>query len=601
MPKSKEQIQGDLINIEKSAAIDVAPLTATRLQAVWDRLTSKLTTNLPPEMGEDLPLRSATGTAWYDANADSTATYRYKIEIINGTIKEAEVLTGSIKYPARKFITEIKPALINPTKAGIYAEFEVLDKGRMARCKILRSYYLRGGFQEIDAKPLFMRRGGKIFICFTDNTVVAKVPYTYTVLPIDAAGNRGYASPEIKVFDVAEKSIVPSVHQFRAYSDISKRAIRLGWKLGNTKNISSIDIYKSDSYNGNYVKVASARATDTSWYDLDVKPITTYFYTVRLTGQFESSPASPRIPGILRAADPNLFPPRAIQLKQDSDKVILTWEKNESDTRAYYVYRADGNGVMKQLGPPIITDSTNVTYVDKLPFNVSPKVYTYSVADENTSYAISPKSIPLHAYTFGSTTLPIPYNVVVRKIADNKLQIIWPDMRGESQAFAGYMLYRRIRSSDGTNTATTPVTNSVISSGVNTYIDSTITDGAVYYYSVRTVGPDQKKLSSPSLEAGFTIAADVPSQVSNVKAIPSANAVVLSWNNPFGENLQGIQIFRALEGKAPETIATISPDKQSYTDKEVVAGNVYYYTFRVTNKKGRSSPVTDAVGIKLLR
>jgi hypothetical protein len=315
---------------------------------------------------------------------------------------------------------------------------------------------------------------------------------------------------------------------------------------------------------------------------------------------FEGSPASPRIPGILKASDKNLLPPQNIQLKQDSDKVILTWEKAEQNTHAYYVYRANGrNGEMKQIGPAIVTDSNTVSYVDELPVNAKPMVYTYTVADENTSYVIGPKSLPLYAYTTGLATLPIPYNVTVRKIADNKLMVIWPDMREESANFSGYMLYRRVKTADGKTTVPQQINKRLIPAGMNHFTDCIGNGGAEYFYSVRTAGLTEGKLSSPSLEAGYTVYRELPLPVSNIRLVPSANTVILSWNNPLGDNIQTIQIFRALEGEEPKQIASIAGDKQTYTDKDVLVGNSYYYTFSVKNNKGISSKVTDVIGARI--
>ncbi len=64
-----------------------------------------------------------------------------------------------------------------------------------------------------------------------------------------------------------------------------------------------------------------------------------------------------------------------------------------------------------------------------------------------------------------------------------------------------------------------------------------------------------------------------------------------------GEPIANIQIFRALEGTEPTQIASLNADKQSYTDKEVSNGNVYYYSFVVKTIKGKTSVETDVIGV----
>lgn len=598
MPASKEQIQADLLYNEKAAGLDIQPLGQERLQAVWDRVSANIINNSPPEMQNDLPLRAATGTAWYDAEADSATTYRYRVQV-NGAEGNPENATNIIRFPVKKFITDIKPSLIKPAMGGIYGEFRVLDKGQMTRCKILRSYYLRGGFEEINVTPLFISRGGQLLIGFNDNSAMPKVPYTYVVQPIDAAGNKGFASPELKAFDVAEKSIVPSVHQFRTYSDEKRRAVRLGWKLADTKNITSIDIYKSATFNGTYTKLGSVSATDTSYYDYNVKPITTYYYTVKLNGNYETSTASPRVPGILKASDKNLYPPLNVQLRQDNDKVILSWEKNEPDTRAYFVYRANRRtGELKQLGPPIVTDSARVSFTDVLPVSGAAVTYAYAIADENTSYAISPKSDTLFTSTLSVIALPIPYKLSARKTDHNQVQLFWPDMRSESKTFLGYAVFRSV-TAGGKTSVPQRISQQLIRINMNTFTDTTASAPGVYHYTVKTVSMDGRKLGSASPEAGYTLSEETLAAVSNIKLIPLQGAVEISWNNPLGVDIAAIQISRAIEGQSPQVIATLDPGIQAYTDKTVSQGNTYYYTFITKSKNGKLSPGTDFIGVHM--
>lgn len=597
MPRSKDEIQATLVNTENAAGIAIAPLSPIRLQNVWERINTDVITESPPELSDDLPLRAATGTAWYDAAADSATIYRYKIQVVGKNADAEFTLTNIIKYPVKKFATNIRPASVKVLQNGIHAEFEIVDKGQMTHCKVLRSYYLRSGFEEINVQPLFMKRGAKMFVTFTDDTAEPKVPYTYTIVPIDAVGNPGFASPEIKAYDVMSKSIVPSVHQFKSYSDEGKRAIRLGWKLDDPKSITTIDIYKSDSFNGQYTKIASVAPTDTSYSDPDVNPIVTYFYTVKLNGQFEVSPTSPRIPGILRAVDKNAMPPQNVLMVQDGNSVTLKWQKTADNTHAYMVYRANGaTGELKQLSQAIVTDSVDVSYTDKLPDGQKNLVYTYAVASENTSYVISSKSKRMYAYSTGNTTLPIPYNVSVRKLDGNKLMVIWPDMWKQSTSFAGYMVYRSVKENDGKAGVPQAVNSTLLKPNVNFLIDNLAGEG-VYYYSVRTVGLDQKQLSSPSLEAGYTLIEPRPSMVSNIKIIPSVRTIQLSWNTPVGQNIESIQISRAIEGREAQPIATLAADKLMYIDKDVTPGTVYYYLFTTKNKAGKSSNTTDPMGV----
>lgn len=598
-PASKDALQAGYLNALRVSGNGITSLSDERLNALWDRLTSPVSANSPVEIGEDYALRQASGTAWYDAGADSAVNYTYKVQFIDPKKKEPiEFLSNNAIWPGRKFQADIKPLLVKPTRAGLYAEFEIADKGHMTTCKIYRRYYLRSDYEEINVRPIFTTRNGKLILLFNDETAVEKVPYAYMVLPLDAAGNPGDFSPEIKAFDVPQKSIAPSVVNFRAKSAEAEKAVRLSWKFVSNKNIVSVNVYKGLRYDGKYMKIATLGPNDTTYFDHNVKPIETYYYTVVLNGTYEQSPASPRIPGILKAINKNLFPPQDIRLFQKDNMVRLFWKKNETDTRAYYVYRGTGKAKIQQVGPVIITDSSVVAFTDTLPQVSTPTIFTYFIADENTSYAISPLSAGLVAYA--QPPLPIPYELNVRRTAGNKALLLWPNLQRESSTVTGYMLYRRIVDNKGKEVeAIKPLWLKPLAAAINQYTDTTTAiAGNTYYYSLRSTG-DNGSQSPASLEAGFKIDDDRPNPASNVRIFAAGNAIELRWDNPMGDKVKTIKILRALQGKKPQEIVQLNPGSEKYTDKDVVAGGIYYYSFIVQNDKGKLSSATPLLGIHL--
>jgi fibronectin type 3 domain-containing protein len=597
MPASKEEVQGNILNISRLTGFNLPPLSNDRLEALWQRIAPATATESPFEIESDFTLRAAIGTAWYDATADSLATYSYKVQMLDKNGEATDMITEKASYPGKKFGTVIKPVLIKPSKAGTYGEFEIATQDVMTRCKIYRGYYLHSGYQEISASPLFVTRKKVLYVTFTDDSATEKVPYTYILVPIDAAGNAGEQSPELRAFNVTEKTIIPSVTNFRTQSVTAKKAIRLSWHLPKTQQLASVDLYKSDVYDGKYVKIGALGATDTTYMDFDVQPIHTYYYSIRLTGIYESSPMSPRTPGILKASNKNEYPPQNFRVLQRDREVTLIFDRGESDTHAYYVYRADGlKTKMQQIGRPIISDSSRITYTDTLPMVTKPTVFVYAVADENTSYAISPRTKPVFVYVSGSGILPIPHDVLVRKTDAGKIQVIWPDLRKELRTILGYRLYKRM-SNEGKDKLVM-LSKTVIPAANNSYIDSAEVEGTAFY-SVRTVSEDGTTLSSPSLESGITVHAELPNNVANIKAFASGNTIELSWNNPMGQPLKAIKIYRAPEGKAAVEIATLDATKEAYSDKDVKADGVYYYTFVVEDSKGNKSTVTEPLGIHL--
>jgi hypothetical protein len=603
-PGSKEAMQAEMLNAQQAARLEVSALSSVRLDLVWERLTNVLSINVPAEMQNNYPLLQAAGAAWFDAAVDSAVNYSYKVQLI-GNKNEVlrENITKEAACPGKKPEALLAPVSIKSIADGsMIGEFAVVQKGRMNSCKVFRSYYLRSGFEEIQGEPIFLNRDSALILQFTDKTAVEKVPYVYVIRPIDAAGNAGPFSAELRAFNVADKSIVPSVRNFKTTSVEQEKAIKLSWSLKDNKDVISIDIFKGATYDGAYVKIASVAPKDTTYFDHYANPVETYFYTIRLNGTYEKSPSSPRIPGILKASNINHYPPQNLRLVQSKNIVHLTWERTEADTRAYYVYRSIGKTYkMERIGRLIITDSAMVSYTDTLPETTEAGVYAYAVADQNTSYAISGITAPVFAYSKGINALPIPFDLSVLQLKPGILQVIWPNMSAGSPFIQGYMLYRRAKSISGTETEPLkPVSAKILSSVSNSYTDSTVKDGMIYYYSLRTVADDEKTMSSPSNEAGFTIPTLLVSGASNLRVSPAGKSVMLKWDNPLDNDIKIARLIRATEGKeGSEEIAVLNSGSDAYTDTKVAKGDTYYYQVQMENNKGKKSKLTDAVGIKI--
>jgi len=604
-PKNKEELQAEMMSAQGLSGLNNGPMSETRLKLNWERLTDPVVLNSPIEMQDNYPLRQANGTAWFDAAADSAASYTYKVQLIG---KKDEVISESISKqastPGKSPEADIAPLGIKSVNGSIIGEFNIAKKGGMNACKVFRSYYLRKGFEEIPGEPIFLIRDSVLILQFTDKTAVEKVPYTYVIQPIDPAGNVGAFSQEMSVFNVADNTIVPSVVNFRTSSAEKEKAIRLSWKLKDTTDVVSIDIFKGDYYDGDYVKIASVAPADTAYLDHYANPVETYYYTIRLNGNYEKSPTSPRVSGMLKASRDNYFPPQHLRIMQNKNVINLAWERNEDDTRAYYVYRSiAGTQQMQQIGSIIITDSATVFYTDTLPTNARPGLYAYAVADQNTSYAISDLSKPVFANIQGAAPLPIPHGLKVLNAAKGSLQVIWPDMLLESPFISGYKLYRRANSIDGTIIEPVkPMNEALLDPQTNIYTDTTARPGMIYYYSLRTVSGDEATMSSPSLEAGITIQPTVVNGIANVRVFLSGKTVAVKWNNPIGDDLKSVRVIRSTDAsEETEEIAGLSATAESFTDTKVTAGVTYYYQLQIENKQGKKSRMTDAVGIKIYK
>lgn len=207
------------------------------LKAVWDRFqNSGRKIEALATYASSLHILAGVGAAWFDDSVVKGSSYEYKVEPRGGR----EQTTAAVRFPSPAgSVARLAPSLIQSTRAGVYLEFDVLDAGTMRTARVYRGYHKRTRPSLIHPDMSFTTRDRKTVLMFTDATAVPKVSYTYTVVPVDEAGNEGTPSPAAVVLNTPPATLPPSVHHLSAQSVESRRAIRLSWLAARTPDVVS--------------------------------------------------------------------------------------------------------------------------------------------------------------------------------------------------------------------------------------------------------------------------------------------------------------------------------------------------------------------------
>ncbi len=547
---------------------------------------------------EDLRVLSGLGRAYFDETAQRNTRYAYTLQPAGGR----EQTAAPVAFPgSQEGIGKLMPLLIQPVKQGVYLEFKVVEKGSLQGVNIYRSYHLRTAPERIAPLVTYNEEEGILVASFTDLTALPRVAYEYYAVAFDAVGNEGKASEPATLFHAPANTIPPSVRHLSAVSDDARKAIRLSWLRPSTPDAVSVEIYKSDTYTGVYKKIGSVPPADTVFYDEDVTPITTQYYTAAIQGTYEKSVNCPRVPGILGAVNKNFIAPQNVTAVLNGRTVTLTWERAERDTKGYYIYRGtDYKGELRKIRDRIADDTSKVlTFTDTLPATVEPTVWTYALTDENSSYNESPlservsvQSIP----TAADRPLAVPQPRALP--ADNgDLQLVWASLSESDNLVNGYTVYRTVTDAAGKVTAPEALTTVPIQRTL--FIDAAArTEGFTYSYAVHAVSVDGSE-SSGIGTAAYTVPVNTPLQVGNIQAMPGSKAVSLHWNSPLGTDAVAVHIYRARTGEEPEEIKSLDLNADSYEDTGLKSGEVYHYYFVTESAGATFSAPTVPVSVAL--
>ncbi|MBL7811255.1 MAG: hypothetical protein JNL57_03440 [Bacteroidetes bacterium] len=545
---------------------------------------------------ENLPVLYSVGLAWYDAKASAGISYKYQIVRSDAS---APAVSFNAEFPGNKPASSFVPVSATGGAGGVTLVYKVAERAGLARVKVYRAYYMRSGYEEIRPNVIFYTQNEALMVSVMDKTAQEKVPYIYRIVPVDLAGNTGNPSPELSLFSRKEKSIAPSVDRLMTASEEKENAIRVSWILKEVRDIVSIEVYRSRVHNGKYYRVASLPPSDTAWWDYDVQPVETYFYTVQLNGAYEQSPNSVRVSGMLRANQPNLFPVNNLLAGQNGNVVSLSWDRAEKDTRAYHIYRANGfTGELRKLKQIVVSDSGRVSALDTLPETDDDQVYSYAIRDENTSYALGPFSDRVNAYGKGGRHLEAPNQPGVRVLRPGVVQLIWADQSAGNPAVAGYVVYRRAVDAEGNEVSARKEIGRVPAE-INTWLDSGIQAGSQYLYSLSALDQMKGEPGKAGMEGIYDYPLQALAGVSDLKVFASAAGVELQWSNPAGVSLSSIRVLRAEPGKEPAQITELESDGESWTDTKVAAGKQYFYYITTVFKGGKEGRTAGPVGVHL--
>jgi fibronectin type 3 domain-containing protein len=589
-PGSAAEIQSRMLDVLKQG-LTVRDLSPKELEYAWRNVRYNNIDSLF-FLSNNYAALYALGLAFYDATALQSTRYSYKITSVeNGKVVREKILDG-IQFPGRG--PQIEFELLNKTvtRSGITLEYLFEGTPNLAGVNVYRGYYERTTPERINPGLLFARQGNKWKLTVSDKTVSPKVAYTYFIQPYDAAGNEGSLKGSASLYNVPKNSIAPSVNRIKTSSDELEKAIRLSWRLDNYADIVSIEIYRSKIYDGEYLRIASLPPTDTTFMDVHVKPIETYYYSVVLNGMYETSVQSARVAGMLKASEKNVLPVNNFSLSQQGNLVTLQWQKADPHTHSYFLYRAEGiDGELKHI-KTIVSDSSDIQIVDTLASGIENKLYQYAVRSQNTSYKLGPFSVRANAVSYGTQRLPMPIKLEANRLSFNSTRLVWKNQSGVQNS--GFMLYRKEVDENG---KVLSGYKAIARLKVNQYIDSGLVAGKTYVYGVRNIGLNDQDLSNMSPEVKFEVIREAAPGVQNIQVSYADGVAHLRWHNPVGIDLKGIEIYKAEEGSRPAKLQQLSPTTEYYDDQTIQSDKTYYYFLKTVTNDGSDSGLVGPAGI----
>lgn len=458
------------------------------------------------------------GCGWFDDGIKTPGTYKYHVTKVHSSGKALDTYEVPVTFPPK--INDITlntvSYILNPT--NVIINYRVSDFSKIAGIKLFRSPLLREDFMEILHVTGISAYKNEPVAFVRDENPELGMTYSYFAVPYDGLGNLGNPSDTINIYLVSKDADLGLITYFEVTSIPDKGGNMLKWNYDTKTWINLIEIYRSELYNDQYELVSTVSPNVREYFDsYDINPAKSYFYYIKLNDGLGNSIPSARFPAVLEGKKANAVEPQDLELIRNGNVVTLKFRPVGHDIRGAYVYRANGyQAPLEQLPRIVLSTDSIVTYVDTLPMQQRPEVYSYAVASVNISHNLSPMSMRVStAYSGG--ILPTPTNLS-GQLEGKNIWLVWTDVGEQNPYISSYQVFRRARYLDKEEPEQMI---GVTETDANSFTDSLALPGRDYIYRVRSVGADSTDVSSFSLPFGIYTSTDAILAAGELSAIPS--------------------------------------------------------------------------------
>lgn len=191
---------------------------------------------------------------------------------------------------------------------------------------------------------------------YTATGLDSLIPYRFTVVAVDSAGNVSPASNQVTYLPPGTPGgTIPAAPTSPAAEATAYNKINIAWTDA-SDNETGFEIVRSLTTNGTYSPAGTVSANVTSFTDSGLTASKKYFYKVRAIGEYGESAFSPKVDATTPGAPSTpATPTNLVGAAGENNTIAISWTDNSNNENNFIVYRS--------------TDNTNFTALATLPAN----------------------------------------------------------------------------------------------------------------------------------------------------------------------------------------------------------------------------------------
>ena len=398
------------------------------------------------------------------------------------------------------------------------------------------------------------RLGDTVNTSFVDDDVKSGSTYTYTVRPINSAGDVYTGSFDSKGISATYNPPMLATPQITGFESTSD-GVKIKWNR--VSNAYGYRVF----YKGRNGWKGMGNTTETFFVDTDVSDEVTYTYTVRCIDKSGNFVSDYNNNGWnYTYLMPQLSTPQITKFESTAEGVKITWNK-VSGAYGYRVFYLGRDG-WKGMG-----NTTGNTFVDDDVRDGGTYTYTVRCIGQSGNFT-SRYNTNGWKYTYVKPQLATPQITKFESTFDG-VKITWNKV-ANAYGYRVFYLGRDGWKSMGNTTG-------------NTFVDDDVRDGGTYTYTVRCINANGDFVSRYNTN-GWKYTYRVPwlttPQINSLKS--TDNGVEIKWNKVSGAAQYRV-FYKGANGSRKRLATTVAT---SFTDDDVRSGSTYTYTVRCVDASG---------------
>ncbi len=459
-------------------------------------------------------------------------------------------------------------------------------------CRVFRGSVDKEDFVKVLPQYYIKVNTDTTFYVVFDTTLTRPGIYRYY---IDVPGKRDTIHSEILFGQTPGFTKIPYIEIFTANPAKGKKAIRLEWKLNDTRTVQGLALFRSRNYKDGYELIARLEPDAEFFEDPVERSNEPWFYFLQIRDFFGYQPPSVRIHGFSTYASVPL-PPQEMSAVVVDGKVLLRFRKVGDDVIGCNVYRREGDkSQYLMVARKDVTASEWYELKDTVPFAPQVRELFYYATAIGDGYLESHPGDTLWVNMSGLLEVSPPAGLMVMTDDQGYPMLIWNQM-ADNPSVAGFNVYRTADQGRKAELQQPVMLNkTLIHYSLNHFTDSTAGLEGEFLYEVESVN-QQGKPSSLRSGARIDIVPEIPALI--LVASQDEGGITLSWQGLTDPDIEKLHIYRRKGEGQPELVASKPNNTGTWTDTKTVSGTSYSYFVEAEKSSGKKIIVNQGVLVR---